>query len=116
MDKLDQYFKLQKEIYEYFGYVEDWAVIPLDDQTNMYWFLDEASGTVKTADIPLTNDLILDGEYDVYSYEIYTRRLLPKWVYRGPEYTMISVDTHCDGNKFLMVFDNTKEIAGLELY
>ena len=31
MKLLDQYFKLQKEIYDYFGYKEDWVVIPLYD-------------------------------------------------------------------------------------
>ncbi len=31
-------------------------------------------------------------------------------VYRGQDYTMISVDTHVDGNKFLQIFDNKKEV------
>jgi hypothetical protein len=47
---------------------------------------------------------------DGYAAEIYTQRFLPKWVYRGAEYTMVCVDTRTDGNKFLMVFDNKKEI------
>lgn len=46
---------------------------------------------------------------DFYSNEIYTQRFLPKWVYRTPEVTMICVDTHCDGNQFLQLFDSTKE-------
>lgn len=46
----------------------------------------------------------------MYSNEIYTQRFLPKWVYRGKDYTMICVDTHTDGNKFLQIFDNSKEI------
>lgn len=49
-------------------------------------------------------------EGDYYEHEIYTQRFLPKWVYRGEDYTMICVDTRVDGNKFLQVFDNKKEI------
>ena len=48
-----------------------------------------------------------DGNY--YEDEIYTQRFLPKWVYRGEDYTMVCVDTHTDGNQFLRIFDNLKE-------
>ena len=37
---------------------------------------------------------------DTYSDEIYTQRFLPKWVYRGKDYTMILIDIHTDGNRF----------------
>lgn len=40
MKILDEYFKLQKEIYKYFGYVEDWVVIPIDDKRDFYWSLE----------------------------------------------------------------------------
>jgi hypothetical protein len=49
------------------------------------------------------------GTGDYYQNDIYTNRFLPKWVYRGPEYTMIVVDTHTDGNQLLQVFANDKE-------
>lgn len=32
MKQLDEYFKLQKEIYDYFGYKEDWVVIPIEKE------------------------------------------------------------------------------------
>lgn len=35
---------------------------------------------------------------------------LPKWVYEGLEFTMVVVDTHIDGNKFLAVYDNKKRV------
>ncbi len=38
MKKLDEYLALQKEIFDYFGYVEDWAVLPIDDRRDFYWF------------------------------------------------------------------------------
>lgn len=35
MKLLNEYFKLQKEIYDYFGYKEDWVVIPIDDASSL---------------------------------------------------------------------------------
>lgn len=111
MKLLQKYFKLQQEIFDYFGYVEDWVVIPLEDGTEYYWSLrDEGAhgGEVHFAD-SLEELNSRDGNY--YINEIYTQRFLPKWVYRGTEYTMIVVDTRVDGNKFLQIFDNSKEIS-----
>lgn len=45
-----------------------------------------------------------------YSDEIYTQCFLPKWIYRGKDYTMILIDIHTDGNRFLAIYDNKKEI------
>lgn len=106
MELLDKYFKLQKEIYDYFGYVEDWVVIPLDDSTEYFWFINETTGQIGFAldENDLKNQ---DGNY--YENTIYTQRFLKKWVYRGKDFTMVCADTHCDGNKFLQVFDNKKE-------
>ncbi len=108
MQKLEEYFKLQKEIHDYFSYVEDWAVIPINDATEMYWQIigDENGGVVRFAEKKET----FDTEGDYYEDEIYTQRHLPKWVYRAKDFTMICVDTRTDGNKFLQVFDNAKEL------
>lgn len=111
MKLLDDYFGLQKQIYKYFGYTEDWRAIPLEDYTEYYWALnqkEDGSGYVGFAD----NKKYVshkDGE-SYYQHLIYTQRFLPKWVYRGTDYTMICVDTLTDGNKYLSVFDNEKEI------
>jgi hypothetical protein len=111
---IDQYFKLMKEVHEAFGYEEDWVVIPLDDARDYYWQLSDntffggSEGGVRFADTP---ELLEDeeaGQY--YENSIYTQRFLPKYVYRTEDYTMISVDTHTDGNKFLQIFDNAKEV------
>ena len=105
MKQLDDYLKLQKDIYDYFGYNEDWRVIPIDDARSYYWKATDTS--VKFAEsIEQFNS---DGDY--YQNEIYKQRFLPKWIYRGNEYTMICVDTHTDGNQFLQIFDNSKEIS-----
>ena len=104
---IDNLFNTQQAVHDYFGYVEDWVVIPLDDAREYYWFVDEESGFVRFAEAKETLEDEDAGEY--YEDEIYTQRFLPKWVYRTDDFTMISVDTHVDGNKFLRIFDNTKE-------
>lgn len=110
MKLLTEYFQLQKEIYSYFGYKEDWVVIPIDDARSYFWVLTADEVIFSEA----KNDVIsnIDGEYsgNGYSNSIYRQCFLPKWIYPGKEYTMICVDTHTDGNKFLQVFDNSKRI------
>ena len=108
MEMLDQYFAMPRQIYAYFGYVEDWRIIPLDDSRGYYWKLKGGDrGALLFAETPeiLTDDF--SEKY--YKDQIYTQRHLPRWVYRGAEYTLVVVDTHMDGNKLLRVFDNAKE-------
>jgi len=105
--KLDAHLSLREEIFEYFGYVEDWRFLPIDDARQYFWRLDgEGPGTVGFAE-SLDDLESQDGDY--YENEIYTQRHLPKWVYRGEKHTMIVVDTHTDGNQYLQIFDNDKE-------
>jgi hypothetical protein len=114
MKLLEVYFELQQKIYDFFGYVEDWVVIPLEDSTNHYWSLQEdgdGGGRVRFAE---TVEVLRSTDGHFYENEVYTQRFLPKWIYRADGYTMICVDTHTDGNKFLQVFDNSKEIKDLD--
>ena len=105
-ERLDQHQSLRQQIFEYFGYVEDYRILPLEDSTGYYWRLSgEGPGEVSFAEAAKT----LDSDGDYYEDEIYTQRFLPKWVYRGADYTLIVVDTHTDGNKLLRVFANSKE-------
>jgi hypothetical protein len=107
MELLDRYNALRDEVFAYFGYVEDWRVLPLEDAREYFWKLDgEGPGTVKFAD---TEEELANEEGQYYEHEIYTQRHLPKWVYRGAEYTLVVVDTHTDGNQVLQVFSNAKE-------
>lgn len=108
MQSLTDYFALQQQIFDYFGYVQDWRILPLDDARDCYWRLDgEGPGSVRFADSVEQLDNEEAGDY--YENEIYTQRFLPKWVYRGPEFTMVVVDTHTDGNQYLQIFANDKE-------
>lgn len=110
MKLLDEYLKLQEGIFSYFGYVEDWRILPLDDCRQYYWYLtkDGRGGLVCFADTEAELER-QDGQY--YENEIYTQRHLPRWVYRGAEYTLVVVDTHTDGNQLLSVFTNSRERA-----
>jgi hypothetical protein len=109
MELLDKYMDLKKQIFDYFGYVEDWCVFPIVDTTESYWTINgsDTCGSVTFADT--VEQFESDGDY--YMEDIYTQRFLNKWVYRAPEYTMILVATGCDGNTFLRIFDNEKEFV-----
>lgn len=104
MDSLDRYFELQEKIYNYFSYIEDWCVFPINDSRDYYW-------SIKGDNVYFAKneENVFDGTIDDgYSNEIYHQRFLSKAIYEGKEYTMIVVDTHTDGNKFLRIFDNKK--------
>jgi len=116
MKLLKEYFELQKQIYDYFGYQEDWVVIPLEDSTEYYWCLGEGfygNSVLFFEDKENLIEAIKTGNY--YSNSIYHQRFLDKCVYRKDDYTMIVVDTHTDGNKFLQVLDNSKELKKEDL-
>lgn len=108
-DLFGQYESLKDKIFEYFGYVEDWRILPLVFDLDYLWKIEgsERDGVVRFAK---TRQELESGDGDCYENDIYTNRHLPKWVYRGEDYTMICVDTHCDGNQYLQVFSNKLEI------
>jgi hypothetical protein len=109
MQLLNEYNAKRKELFDYFGYVEDWVAIPVDDATTYYWRL-TGEGRGDEVQFAPTPEEVINEEGNYYTNEIYTQRFLPKWVYRGADYTMVVVDTHTDGNKFLQIFDNEKEV------
>lgn len=108
MKLLDDYENARKKLFAYFGYKEDWQVIPVDDGRKFYWSISgEGQGSVVRFGETVK---ILHSEDGYYENEIYCYHHLPKWVYQGKEYTLIVVDTHTDGNKFLQIFDNSKKV------
>lgn len=126
-NSLSEYFNLQKEIYDYFGYVEDWVVIPLEDGTENYWNICDDEYYHSPQKYSLTEfkefkdylcNMSLEEDpleikalyHNMYGGLIYKQRFLKKWIYRGKDYTMIVANTQSDGNIFLYVFDNTKEV------
>lgn len=109
--KVKKYFELEEEIFQYFGYREDWVKIPIEEHLNDYWFVTgEKSSSDHCVWSPAKFDeASIESGSTIYSGTLYTQRFLPKWVYRTEGHTMVVVDTHTDGNKFLMLFDNEKE-------
>ena len=39
MQLLNEYNAKRQELFDYFGYVEDWVAIPVDNATMYYWSL-----------------------------------------------------------------------------
>lgn len=124
MELLDQYEDSLQAIHDYFDYEEDWSVIPIDDRREYYWYhkpdsefqSEKSSGIVAFSEnrSNLIKYVVGSGDedgMDIYQDAIYTQRHLKKYVYVGEEYTMISVDTQTDGNKFLAIFSNEKQVT-----
>jgi hypothetical protein len=109
---LTDYFAVKQQVHDAFGYVADWVEIPLDDRTDAYWWF--GVNEVQWDNSPPTSENVVDNE-GKYADEIYMQRFLPRWVYPTETHTMVSVDTHTDGNKFLAVFDNTKYVGIIPL-
>jgi hypothetical protein len=116
-DIVDAYLSAQEAIFEHVGYVEDWRVIPLDDARGYYWAVDKHerewcrfAKTQKALEHWLEHDDYGDYGNEVYEDEIYTQRHLPKWVYRGKDFTLVCCDTHTDGNQLLRIFRNDHEV------
>lgn len=111
MQDIDALIKQEKDsrqaIFDYFGYVEDWCIFPFADYRDMVW---QIEGSETRGCVISSSSLEEFENGDTYSDEIYTQRFLPKWVYRGKDYTMILIDTQTDGNRLLAIYDNKKEI------
>jgi hypothetical protein len=106
MQLLDTYNETLKAIYDYFGFQEDWAVYPIDDRRQYFWEIDATEVTFYDSLEAFENE---DGMH-TYSDEILRHRFYPKAVFEGAEYTLIMVDTHTDGNRFLAIYDNAKKL------
>ena len=102
---IDDYEQTLAEVHERFGYVEDWRAIPIDDKRECWWFLREDEVVFGDDDHPYDPQGIADGH--CFINEIYMQRFLKKWVYETDTHTMVCVDTHTDGNKFLQIFRNS---------
>jgi len=108
---ISKWDELRKQVHEYFGYKEDWVCLPMETHLGEHWMIcgpeNERSSVVNSKE-EFTLSSISAGN-SIYGSRIYTQRFLPKWVYRGEDLTMISVETGCDGNRILMIFENKLE-------
>lgn len=114
--KFTQFWVTRKWLHKYFGYQEDWVTIPMSDERDKWWFIrgakDDtgAGGEVVMEYQPEPFDIKDVEDGNCVSWNIYTQRFLPKWVFRGKDFTMISCATGVDGNKYLGIFSNDHEV------
>jgi hypothetical protein len=88
------------------------VAIPLEDSTMFFWHLDNVDDQADFVNFAETKEQLENyNAGDYYQDEIYKQRFLPKWVYRRKDYTMVVSYPGVDGNKFLRIFDNAKEIS-----
>ena len=104
MKLIKNYQNALDAIYEHVGFVEDYVVCPIDDQTGCFWFTD--GEMVKYAET--LEEMNSDGAY--YKDDIYKQRFYQKWIYEGKDLTMIFCEPHVDGMKWWRIFDNKKKI------
>jgi len=135
---IKEFFKLQDKLHEYFGYKEDWCIFPMQDYTKYWWSIpdDKCEKEYETLSdgqkvcLSYENNFFFTDDKEphlkliefnwkcfeagvadkCYNYEIYSQRFLNSVIFRGEEYTMILVDTHTDGNRYLMIVDNKKRL------
>lgn len=81
-----------EKVEEYFGFEQEWRVYPIDDRTDDVWSTDGHWVRSNYEDEDYAEDVVINGK-----------------IYVKEDYTAILVDTQCDGNKFLAVFDNAKK-------
>ena len=104
MELINNYKNALQALYNHVGFVEDWVVCPISNETDRYW--SEDGSIVKYADSK--DQFESDGDY--YQDDIYTQRFYDQHVYSGDKYTMIFCDPHVDGMKWFRVFDNDKRM------
>ena len=114
-EALNGYFSLHREIQDYFGYKEDWEVLPLSDERDMYWMLVEGkSPFVVYSTEPLTVDAINDiGICIQFVYGCHRTR---RTAYRRDDLVAVPLGPDIDGNRFLMIFDAAKEAPFFERF
>jgi len=101
LDKLiDDYFATRTKLEEAFKYHGVWRVLPFCDARSYYWRIDGENVVYADSLMELES-----GVGNCYSGGLYRGILNP-----GTEqFTLVGVDTMCDGDILLMIFDNAKE-------
>lgn len=96
-----------RQIYERFGYRESWKVYPIDDGRDYHWLRTDNKFAFDRA--PFTPESTVAGKFMggvIYNADC---------VFEAEGYVMALLDTQCDGNVFLTVFDASKECKDPEI-
>ena len=103
---LTKHEQIYDEVFTYFGYKGNWRELLIADKTDVFWYISENAEEVRYSYQPL----IPEDRHNT-DYSAYIMQNLCYNICRGNDYTMIAIDTECDGNCFLAIFDNTKELV-----
>lgn len=102
---MEGFISHRRALFEHVGFVEDWVVYPIEDNTNMPWCIIDGE-YVKYAD----NMKDFESDGDFYNADVYRQRFYPKAIYEGKDLTMIFIDTHVDGMKYFAFFANKNRV------
>ncbi len=102
---LNLYFSSNQDILDYFEYEESWLFLPIEDQREWFWNKDNEKVYYAKTRHELENE-----EDNYYDIKILYNHHITKNVCRTKDFTLIAVDYESDGNKSLMIFDNSLEI------
>lgn len=97
---LKEYNSIESKILDYFKFEQDWQYLPIMDHTDLFWRILEDEEKVIFYE---TKIAFVNGDY-------YEGDLIWKDpVTRAGGLALIRMDTKCDMNKFLCVFDESLE-------
>lgn len=106
---LNRYQEIEQQIYNYFGYKEDWSKFCIDDCTEYFWYFGKCEDVFycNARNKEEAKKIILIG------IESYSCRIINNHIYKKNDLTLMLLNTECDGNIFLSIFDNSKEIKNI---
>lgn len=120
MKELDDYAAALDAVHAYFGFEGRWKILPPEDYRDQSWRVGTGfeSGTVFWGATPEQagfGEEEGDGPWREadYSAQILAAESssgLDGGVMRGPAFTAVAIDTQCDGNQMLAIFDNAREV------
>lgn len=103
-EMLDQYFKLQGLIYAECGYTEGCLEFALADETDKFWRV----GDYEVLYAETAADLVDDESEMRWVEDAYLDA--GGWIFRGKKHTMVRIKSCMEGNQYLLVLDNEKEV------
>lgn len=101
---INNFNTLRQALYDHVGFVDDWVVYPIQDNTSLPWCI-VAGESVKYADD--MDGFMTEGKY--YEDDV-CKRYYPKAIYEGKDLTMVIINTHTDGMKYFAFFANKNRV------
>jgi len=117
--------EVQLPFLQFLGKDSDFQIVPFVISSSKYSICEKVGRTIADAVKKSKRDVFVIASTDFTHYGKYYYDYAPvgsgpvdkiiKWVYETDSHTMISVDTQVVGNKFLMIFDNSKKCSDPEI-